>query len=60
MKRQPATVTLSRTLGAVGAVARFTRMNRCVSVNNWLFSTNPTASLSRTQLADVLAMLKER
>ncbi|MEV0581591.1 hypothetical protein [Nonomuraea sp. NPDC050310] len=47
-------------LDALGLLARFSRLDRVVTVNNWLLSTNLYPALEPGQIAAVVAFLRER
>ncbi len=47
-------------LEVLGAVARATRFNRTVSINNWLYSTNPSSDLRPAELAALTESLVRR
>src|SRR4051812_43619368 len=44
----------------LGRLCRPLGFNQCVSVNNWLFTTNPALQLSADELAGVTRLLVER
>ena len=51
---------LSGFLSAMGLLLRLTDVDKVVSVNNWLLTTNPCPGLSSEQVAAVTAYLKEK
>ncbi|MFI6596534.1 hypothetical protein ACIBHX_09800 [Nonomuraea sp. NPDC050536] len=51
---------LGGALSALGALFRWSRMDRVVLVNNWLLSTNLYPAMKDRQLAEVVAFLRER
>jgi hypothetical protein len=51
---------LSAAVAVLGGMAAPLGFNRCVSANNWFFTTNPLASLDAGELASVVAVLARR
>lgn len=54
------TASFISVLSTLGALGKLTRFNRHVSVNNWLFSTNPPLALTTTQAAALIEHLTAR
>ena len=51
---------LTVAVDALGRIARPLGFNRCVSVNNWLFTTNPSLTLSAPELGELTEALVRR
>jgi hypothetical protein len=60
MRGNRAARLMSAAVGALGRVMGPLGFNRCVSVNNWLFTTSPTPALSATALEQLTRWLVAR
>jgi hypothetical protein len=60
MGRNRAARATAAAVRVLGQLCRPLGFNQCVSVNNWLFTTNPTLSLSTDELAGVTRLLARR
>lgn len=60
MPLEAVTVGFMALLTALGALGKATLFNRHISVNNWLFSTNPPLALTPRQARDLVTDLQGR
>ncbi|MGK3990164.1 GNAT family N-acetyltransferase [Sorangium sp. So ce136] len=51
---------MTRALGLMGRIYLPLGFNRCVSINNWLFTTNPSLRLTPRELGRITALLVDR
>jgi hypothetical protein len=60
MQGNRAARALIPTLAILGRLGRWLGFNQCVSVNNWLFTTNPALALSAEELRTLTSLLVQR